>query len=170
MPCEIAVWVKWSATRTPLTMGPEATVQEACAAMHRRHVGAVLVTDPAGLSLCIFTGLDAVYFLSHGKDATEIRLSDAMIRHPICLPPEGKAMDALYMMADGGFRYLPVVCDGKVIGIVSRYDFRAEEYGQLDQETGFFECLRWGANRPPSPVFLPDLLSVRRRMTCPKAR
>ena len=35
------------------------------------------------------------------------------------------------------------VCDaGKVVGIVSRYDFRAREYGQLDTETGFFECLR----------------------------
>ena len=28
------------------------------------------------------------------------------------------------------------------IGVVSRYDFRAKEYGQLDKETGFFECLR----------------------------
>jgi hypothetical protein len=28
------------------------------------------------------------------------------------------------------------------MGIVSRYDFRAKEYGQLDKETGFFECLR----------------------------
>jgi hypothetical protein len=35
-----------------------------------------------------------------------------------------------------------VVRDGKVMGIVSRYDFRAKEYGQLDKETGFFECLR----------------------------
>lgn len=128
--------------QNPLTMGPDATVQEACAAMHRRRVGAVLVTDPAALLLGIFTGRDAVHFLSHGKDGTEIRLSDAMTRHPICLPPEGNAMDALHMMADGGFRHLPVVRDGKVIGIVSRYDFRAKEYGQLDKETGFFECLR----------------------------
>jgi CBS domain-containing protein len=65
-----------------------------------------------------------------------------MIRHPVCLPPEGNAMDALHMMADGGFRHLPVVRDGKVMGIVSRYDFRAKEYGQLDKETGFFECMR----------------------------
>ena len=128
--------------QNPLTMGPEASVQEACAAMHRRHVGAVLVTDPAGLLLGIFTGRDAVHFLSHGKDGTEVRLSEAMTRHPVCLPPEGNAMDALHMMADGGFRHLPVVRDGKVMGIVSRYDFRAKEYGQLDKETGFFECLR----------------------------
>ena len=126
----------------PLTMGPEATVQEACAAMHRRHVGAALVTDPEGRLLGIFTGRDAVHFLSHGKDSTEIHLGDAMTRHPICLPPEGNAMDALHMMTDGGFRHLPVVRDGKVVGIVSRYDFRAKEYGQLDQESGFFECLR----------------------------
>jgi CBS domain-containing protein len=126
----------------PLTMGPDATVQEACAAMHRRRVGAVLVTDPAGRLLGIFTGRDAVHFLSHGRDSAEIRLAEAMTRHPICLPPEGNAMDALHMMADGGFRHLPVVRDGKVLGIVSRYDFRAKEYCQLDQETGFFECLR----------------------------
>ena len=90
----------------PLTMGPDATVQEACAAMHRRRVGAVLVTDPVGRLLGIFTGRDAVHFLSHGRDSAEIRLAEAMTRHPICLPPEGNAMDALHMMADGGFRHL----------------------------------------------------------------
>ena len=128
--------------QNPLTMGPEATVQEACTAMHGRRVGAVLVTDPQGRLLGIFTGRDAVHFLSHGKNAAEIHLAEAMTRHPVCLPPEGKAMEALRIMQDGGFRHLPVVRDGKVVGIVSRYDFRAKEYGQLDHETGFLECLR----------------------------
>ncbi len=36
--------------RSPVTLRPEATVQEACIAMRNRHIGAVLVTDPAGCS------------------------------------------------------------------------------------------------------------------------
>ena len=52
--------------QNPLTIGPDATVQEACAAMHRRRVGAVLVTDPAGLLLGIFTWRDAVRVLEIG--------------------------------------------------------------------------------------------------------
>ena len=39
----------------PLTMTPGASVQEACAAMHKRRVGAVLVADGQRL-LGIFTG------------------------------------------------------------------------------------------------------------------
>ena len=46
--------------RSPVTLRPEATVQEACIAMRNNRVGAVLVTDHAGRLIGIFTGRDAV--------------------------------------------------------------------------------------------------------------
>ncbi len=115
---------------------------QACAAMHARRVGAVLVGDGGGRLLGIFTGRDAVRLLAEGLDAKATRIDAVMTRNPTCLGPEGKAMDALLLLNDCGFRHLPVVRDGRIVGIVSRYDFRAREQARLDDETGFLEALR----------------------------
>ena len=51
-------------------------------------------------------------------------------------------MEALLLLNDGGFRHLPIVEGGRIVGIVSRYDFRAKEQSRLDDETGFMEAMR----------------------------
>lgn len=126
----------------PLAMLPEATIAEACAAMHGRRVGAVLVTDRSGRLQGIFTGRDAVRCLAQGCDARHTRLCEAMTADPVTLAPEQSAIEALRLLDNCGFRHLPVCRDGKVVGIVSRYDFRAMEHARLDEESGFFEVLR----------------------------
>ena len=110
--------------QNPLTLPPTATVQEACKHMHERTYGAVLVTNGKGELVGIFTGRDAVRVLAEGKDACTTRLRQVMTEEPDCLPPRHTAIDALRLMRDGGFRHVPVVHEGLVIGIVSRGDFR----------------------------------------------
>ena len=127
--------------QNPLTMTSGATVQEACAAMHERRIGAVLVTEGDKL-LGIFTGRDAVHALAVGLDPARTLVGQVMTAEPCCLGPHHHAHDALRLMEDGGFRHLPIVEDGRLFGIVSRYDFRAQEHRRLDEETGFFEVLR----------------------------
>jgi CBS domain-containing protein len=128
--------------QNPLTISPQATVSEACAAMYRRRVGAVLVTDEEGRLLGIFTGRDAVRLLAEGLDAKSTPVEAVMTKNPTTLGPGATAMDALLLMNDCGFRHLPIVAEGRVAGIVSRYDFRAREHARLDEETGFMEVLR----------------------------
>lgn len=127
----------------PLMMGPDATVAEACAAMHKRRVGAVLVVEEGDRLVGIFTGRDAVRCLAEGCDAKHATLRQVMTRDPVVLPPEAHAMDALRLLSDCGFRHLPICGDDRrARGIVSRYDFRAREHARMDAETGFFEILR----------------------------
>ncbi len=127
----------------PLTMPPTATVQQAAQRMSDRHVGAVLVTDEEGRLLGIFTGRDAVCrMLAAAQDAAHTTLDQVMTADPVVMPAGSTAMDALRLMQDGGFRHVPVVQEGRVIGIVSRGDFRGLEQARLDEETGFFEVLR----------------------------
>ncbi|MBW4091944.1 MAG: CBS domain-containing protein [Proteobacteria bacterium] len=125
--------------QVPLTLPPEATVQEACRQMHARGVGAVLVTDPQGGLLGIFTGRDAVRMLARAHDPVATPLRHGMTRHPHTLPPGCTAIEALRLMHDGGFRHVPVMRDGVVIGVVSRGDFRGLEQDRLDEETGLWE-------------------------------
>lgn len=124
----------------PVTLRPSDTVQEACKAMQQRAVGAILVTDAKHHLVGIFTGRDAVgRVLAAGRDPVKTRLADVMTAKPDTMPPGRTAMDALRQMSDGGYRHLPIVEDSKLIGVVSRGDFRAMEEARLNQETGLWE-------------------------------
>lgn len=125
--------------REPVTLPGSATVQEACAAMHRQRIGAIMVVDAAGGLEGIFTGRDAVRMLAQGHAHVHAPLSRAMTRDPVSMAPHNTAIHALRLMQDGGFRHVPVCEAGKVVGIVSQGDFRAEEHARLDEETGIWE-------------------------------
>ena len=125
----------------PLTLPPETPVHEAAAAMHARRVGAVLVVDAKDHLLGIFTGRDALRCLAR-KKGHACALHEVMTPSPQSLAPGTPAMDALRAMQDMGVRHMPLVDAGRVVGIVSRYDFRAIEHSRLEEETGYFETIR----------------------------
>lgn len=125
--------------RRPVTLPGSATVQEACAEMHRRRIGAIMVVDDRGGLRGIFTGRDAVRMLAQGHANVHAPLSRAMTPGPTSMGPHHTALHALRLMQDGGFRHVPICDEGRVVGIVSQGDFRAEEHDRLDQETGIWE-------------------------------
>jgi len=122
----------------PLILREDATVTEACRQMDDRQVGAVMVTGADGHLLGIFTGRDAVRMLAHGRPSNG-PIEAVMTRSPNVVTPSHTAIDALRLMQDGGFRHLPVVDGGRVVGVVSWGDFRASEHDRLDTETGYWE-------------------------------
>ncbi len=123
----------------PLTLHPAATVKHACERMRDRRVGAVLVIDADQRLLGIFTGRDALRVLAEGRDAALTTLADVMTHRPHTMPPGKTAIEALRLMQDGGFRHVPVIENGKVVGVVSKGDFRGTEQDRLDEETGIWE-------------------------------
>lgn len=126
--------------QNPLILSTATTVKHACQCMRDRRVGAVLVNDRAHRLVGIFTGRDAVCrVLAEGRDPAETRLADVMTRDPDTIPPAKIAIEALRMMRDGGYRHVPIVVDGKTVGIVSHGDFRGDEQERLDEETGIWE-------------------------------
>jgi CBS-domain-containing membrane protein len=49
------------------------------------------------------------------------------------------AIEALRLKEDERYRHLPIVDDGKVVGIVSRFDFGGIKLDRLHEETGQWE-------------------------------
>lgn len=125
--------------QNPLLLRGDETVHNACKAMRERHVGSVLIVDERERLLGIFTGRDAVKVLAKGGDAANVPLSEAMTAHPVTLGPEQRAIDALRAMSDGGFRHVPVVDRGRIVGVVSRADFKGVEIDRLDEEEALAE-------------------------------
>ena len=103
------------------TVGPEDTVGEAVAVMAQNRVGSVLVMDGDRL-LGIFTERDTVRALSQSHDAPRHEIVSWMTSDPTTVGPEIDTEEALRLMLDRGFRHLPVVDGGKVIGVVSIRD------------------------------------------------
>jgi CBS domain-containing protein len=125
--------------RAPITLPRNATVQRACHEMHTNRIGAIVVVDDEQHLQGIFTGRDVVRLLAEGRNPAHTHLDAVMTHEPTHLPPGHHAMDALRLMQDGGFRHVPVVAQGKVVGLVSHGDFRAFEHARLDEETGIWE-------------------------------
>ncbi|HVC55717.1 MAG TPA: CBS domain-containing protein [Stellaceae bacterium] len=126
----------------PLILPPDATVLEAARHMRDRGVGAVLVAGGDARLVGIFTGRDAVgRMLAEGRSPAETTLAEVMTRDPDTMAPHHTAIEALRLMQDARCRHMPIVRDGKVVGIVSRGDFRGIEQDRLDEETGLWERL-----------------------------
>lgn len=127
--------------RRPVTLRGADSVQHACHTMLAERVGAVMVTAPDGSLEGIFTGRDAVRLLADGRSPAHTRLDAVMTPHPHTLPPTCTAVEALHLMRDGGFRHVPVVHEGRVVGIVSHGDFHALDHATFDEQTGLWERL-----------------------------
>lgn len=124
--------------QNPVTLPAHASVRQACQRMADERVGAVMVTENDRLA-GIFTGRDVVRLIAAGRSPADTPLSDVMTAQPGTIAPQAQAIDALRHMSDCGYRHLPVVEDGRIIGIVSRGDFKGLELDQFEDETALWE-------------------------------
>lgn len=129
--------------QTPLTMPAGTTVKAAAEAMATKRAGSVIVLNEVGQLAGLFTGRDAIKrVLAKGLDAAKTRLGDVMTTPAITIGPDKTSIDALRIMWAQDFRHLPVVRDGKVLGIVTRGDFSGIEQDRFDDERELWEHLR----------------------------
>jgi len=102
-----------------LTAPPETTVSKAAKLMASKNVGAVMDVENERL-VGIFTERDAVFrVMAKGLDAQATKLAEVMTNEPQTVDPDKSFGYALLMMHENGFRHVPVIENGKPIGIVS---------------------------------------------------
>jgi CBS domain-containing protein len=100
---------------------PTSTVAEAATMMGERHVGSALVIEddrPTG----IFTERDVLRALASDFDAAHHPVADWMTHDPTTVDVSADVRTARNLMLDGGFRHLPVLESGRLVGIVSLRD------------------------------------------------
>ena len=118
-----------------LTATAEITVVDAARLMKKKSVGAVMVVKDNGRLAGIFTERDAVFrVLAEGRDPKTTRLSDVMTPEPQTITPEKPFGHALLMMYESGFRHVPVVENGKPVGMVSARDVLGPELQEFESE------------------------------------
>jgi CBS domain-containing protein len=117
-----------------LTVPKETTVREAARLMKKMRVGAAMVVAKEKL-IGIFTERDALFrVLAEGRDPTTTQLADVMTAKPQAISPDRPFGYALHLMYEGGFRHVPVVENGRPIGMVSARDALGPELQQFAAE------------------------------------
>ena len=97
-----------------------ATVREAIAALREDPNGALIVVDESGESIVgIFTERDVLRKVAAREGALDRPLAEVLTVDPVLLRETDTVAVALHKMAQGGFRHVPVLRDGQVIGIVT---------------------------------------------------
>jgi CBS domain-containing protein len=111
------------------------TVSEAARLMQTNEVGAVMVVDAQGRLSGIFTERDALFrVLATGRDPATTRLSEVMTKKPQTIHPDKPVGHALHMMYENGFRHVPVVEDGRPVGMVSARDALGPELQEFESD------------------------------------
>ena len=120
-----------------VTAAADMTVCDAARLMRDKHIGAVIVVENDQLA-GIFTERDALFrVVAEGLDGKTTRLADIMTRNPQTIHPDQPFTAALQLMYGGKFRHVPVVEDGRPVGMVSARDALGPEL-----EAFVYELLR----------------------------
>ncbi|GBD35596.1 Phosphoserine phosphatase RsbU [bacterium HR36] len=109
--------------RQPLTVMPQTTACQAITLMARQRVGAVLVVEGERL-LGIFTERDVLRFLAESADRSWLDrpVHELMTANPFTLPPRATWEQARSLMETVHVRHVPVVDDGRLVGLVTARD------------------------------------------------
>jgi len=111
------------------------TVSEAARLMEKHEVGAIMVVDAHGCLSGIFTERDALFrVLATGRDPATTRLSEVMTKKPQTIHPDKPVGHALHMMYENGFRHVPVVENGRPVGMVSARDALGPELQEFESD------------------------------------
>ena len=112
-------------------------VGEAARLMKSHNVGAILVVEGDQL-VGVFTERDALFrVVAEGRDASTTQLGAVMTRNPRTIEADSPFTLALQIMYEGGFRNVPVVENGRPVGLVSARDALGPELKDF-----VFEMLR----------------------------
>ena len=104
-----------------VTVNPGTTVAEAATTMSTKKVGSALVMEGERL-VGIFTERDVMRAVASEFDAEHHQVGAFMTSDPTTIGPEADIHEGLSSMFAFGFRHMPVVEGGQVVGMVSMRD------------------------------------------------
>ena len=115
------------------------TIQKALELMKVNRVRAVLVIDDDKLAGIVSQGDCAIRALLPGKDAASTLVAEIMTADPMTVKLGDPMEYCMGLMADKGFRHLPVMGGTAVVGVISIGDVVKDMMGKLSEHVSFLE-------------------------------
>jgi predicted unusual protein kinase regulating ubiquinone biosynthesis (AarF/ABC1/UbiB family)/CBS domain-containing protein len=104
--------------RRPVVLTPDETLTDVARALHDHRASGALVIDSTGL-LGIITERDLVRAVVDGLDPATTTVAGRMSTEVVTVPPDADVARAVTLMVEHGFRHLPVVEGGEVLGLLT---------------------------------------------------
>ena len=123
-----------------VTIEPTADLAAAAQLLSKHKIGAVLIQGAGGRIAGILSERDIVRALSeHGAAALTVQVAQAMTRNVATCGEDETIASIMERMTAGKFRHMPVVTEGKLVGLVSIGDVVKQRVGEIESES---EALR----------------------------
>lgn len=124
------------------TVTPDNTVLDALHLLAERDIGVLPVVDDEGNLVGIFSERDyARRVILLGRTSKDTQISEVMTEKVETVGPDDGVDDCMKIVVEKGFRHLPVVDEGVLIGVVSANDLLAEVIRAREKEIGTLENL-----------------------------
>ncbi len=119
-------------TEATVTDRADDTLAQAARKTWDQQTGSLLVVEGEEL-LGIVTERDVLRTVAEGRDLEGTRVSDVMSEHVVTVAPAATLSEAATIMADRWIRHLPVVDNGKLVGVLSQRDLAGVLAGALNE-------------------------------------
>jgi CBS domain-containing protein len=105
-----------------LTIEPSGRAADAVRTMAEQNLGSLIVQEH-GRMVGVLTFREILQALAkRGGAMGDVRVADIMVRDPVTAAPDMEVNDLRRAMLHSGARYLPVVHEGKLLGVISFRD------------------------------------------------
>lgn len=122
---------------TVISVTPDASVHEAVQLLDKHGIGMVVVCSADGALAGVFSERDVIRSLSRNGDGVNDRkVSELMTADVQTCGPGDDPYSVIQAMNKGRFRHMPVVADGRVIGVVSSKDI----FAHMSEALSAAEC------------------------------
>ena len=121
--------------RAVATIRPDQTVTAVLAALRDRNIGALVVSEDGEAVDGIISERDIVHGLAdHGGELLSLNVTEVMTRPVTTCDPDDSVADLMAEMTNRRIRHLPVVRDGRLVGIVSIGDLVKNRLDEIEYE------------------------------------
>jgi CBS domain-containing protein len=105
-----------------LSIEPSGRAMDAAKTMAEQNLGSLIVMERERM-VGVITFREILQALAQRAGALgDLRVGDVMVRDPVTASPDMEVNELRRTMLDSGARYLPVVQDGKLVGVISFRD------------------------------------------------
>jgi CBS domain-containing protein len=119
-----------------VTLTPDISVGDAVATLAKHRIGALVVTNGAGVIRGIISERDIVRRLAEdGPKSLDKKVSEVMTANVKVCSEDHTVNEVMEIMTNGRFRHLPVEKDGRLIGVISIGDVVKRRIAEVQRET-----------------------------------
>ncbi len=128
----VAELLRTKPTRAVVAVSPELSVLDAIKILAAENIGAAVVMSGDRLAGILSERDYTRKVILKGRSSDSTRVEEIMTANVVVVSPRTKARDCMALMTEKGIRHLPVVDEGRVIGMVSIRDIVSDIIADQD--------------------------------------